>query len=218
MRQSTIDAILAHKLIAIARAVPPDALLPLAESLLSGGVCFLELTFDPSNPASWPDTCRGIATLRARFPSRILPGAGTVLTLDQLRMARDAGALYIISPDMNPELIRATVESGLVSIPGCLTPTEMTNALRAGADFVKLFPAGDLGIGYIKSVLAPLSHAKVLAVGGIDEKNAADFIKAGCVGVGIGGNLANKAHIAAGAYAKITDTARACVQSLNPGE
>ncbi len=214
MRTETIAHILTHKLIAIARAVHADALVPLAEALLAGGISMLELTFDPREPDTWAETCRGIRTLRDRFEGRLLVGAGTVLDVAQLDMAHDAGARYIISPDVNEAVIRRTVEHGLVSMPGCMTPSEMTAALRAGADFIKLFPAGDLGIGYVKSVLAPLSHAKVLAVGGIDERNAASFMKAGCVGLGIGGSLVSRDHIAAGDYGRIADAARACVQAV----
>lgn len=119
-------------------------------------------------------------------------GAGTVLTPEQVDRAFKAGAEYIISPDTNPEVIKRTVSLGLVSIPGALTPTEIQYAHACGADFVKLFPAGEMGISYIKAVTAPLNHIRLLAVGGVNEDNLADFFKAGIKGAGIGSNIIKK--------------------------
>ena len=138
-------------------------------------------------------------------------GAGTVTTTELVELTAKAGGKFIISPDTNPDVIRRTRELDMVSMPGALTPTEIMTAHRAGADYVKLFPAGDLGPNYVKAVRAPISHVKMTAVGGINEKNMADFLKAGVCGFGIGGNLANKAWIEAGEFDKITETARAMV-------
>ena len=96
----------------------------------------------------------------------------------------------------------------MVSMPGALTPTEVLQAHKAGADFVKLFPAGNLGPGYLKSVAAPINHVKLLAVGGVNEKNVAEFLKAGAVGAGVGGNLVNKTWIAEGKFQEITALAK----------
>ena len=100
----------------------------------------------------------------------------------------------------------------MVSMPGAMTPTEIVTAHDAGAEFVKLFPAADLGAGYVKAVRAPLSHIKLLAVGGVSEKNFADFLKAGVVGAGVGGNLANRTWIENGEFDKITEVARQLVE------
>ena len=102
----------------------------------------------------------------------------------------------------------------MVSMPGALTPTEVMQAHRAGADFVKLFPIGNLGVSYAKAVMAPISHVKLLAVGGVNENNVAEFLKAGMYGAGIGGNLANKKWIDAGEYHKITETAQKLVEAV----
>ena len=102
----------------------------------------------------------------------------------------------------------------MVSMPGAMTPSEAMAAHTAGADFVKLFPAGALGAGYIKAVRAPLSHIAFLAVGGINENNAKSFIEAGCVGLGVGGNLVNKAWIEAGEFNKIAALARTFVENI----
>ena len=141
-------------------------------------------------------------------------GAGTVLTLEQVDIAAKAGAEYIISPDVNEAVIRHTIEMGLVSMPGALTPSEVMAAHRYGADFVKLFPAGNMGASYIKAVRAPISHVKLLAVGGVSAENAKAFITAGCVGVGVGGNLVNKEWIERGEFEKITQAAREIIDAV----
>ena len=115
----------------------------------------------------------------------------------------------------NEAVIRRTRELGMVSIPGALTPTEVMTAHKAGADFVKLFPAGCFGPGYVKAVKAPLSHIKLLVVGSIDENNLASFLSAGAAGAGVGGNLVNKAWVEAGQYDKITEVARLLVAAAN---
>jgi 2-dehydro-3-deoxyphosphogluconate aldolase/(4S)-4-hydroxy-2-oxoglutarate aldolase len=142
-------------------------------------------------------------------------GAGTVTTLEMLNLAREAGASFIVSPDFNPEIIKATVEAGMVSMPGAMTPTEILTAWRAGADFVKVFPTSTLGAAYIKGVRGPLNHIRLLAVGGVNDKNIAEFLAAGCVGAGIGGNLVNKTWIANGEWDKITALAKEYVANAN---
>lgn len=103
-------------------------------------------------------------------------------------------------------------------MPGAMTPTEIMTAHYAGADFVKLFPTGNLGADYVKAVRAPISHIKLLAVGGINEKNIADYLKVGMCGAGVGGNLANKKWIDNGEYGKITETARMLVEAVKSVE
>ena len=139
--------------------------------------------------------------------------AGTVLTEEQLKICEDAGGEYMITPNVNPALIRKCVADGLMAMPGAMTPSEAVEAFNAGASYVKIFPAGVLGPGYIKAIKAPLSHIPLLAVGGIGPDNIADFIKAGCVGAGVGGNLTNKEWIKAGEWDKIAATAAALVKN-----
>ena len=127
-------------------------------------------------------------------------------------MCEQAGGEYMITPNVNASLIRECVRRGLVAMPGAFTPSEAVDAWEAGASFVKIFPAGTLGPGYVKAMRAPLSHIPFLAVGGIGPDNVAEFMKAGCVGAGVGGNLTNKEWIAAGAWDKIEETARLLVE------
>ena len=135
-------------------------------------------------------------------------GAGTVTTVKQVELAFKAGAKYIISPDTDEEVIRRTKELGMLSLPGALTPTEIKCAHNAGADFMKIFPVGNLGAGYIKAVKASLNHVKYLAVGGVSLDNMKEFEAAGAVGFGIGTNILDKKMIEARDYAGITELAR----------
>lgn len=202
------------RLIAIVRGLGGRYIPGLAGALLAGGISMLEIAFDQARPDSWRETSEAIKSVSREFGGRILVGAGTVLTIRQLEMACDAGAGYIISPDVNIEIIRETKRLGLVSFPGALTPTECATAYNAGADAVKLFPAGRLGADYIKAIRAPLSHIPMLAVGGVSEKNAAEFINAGCIGVGVGGMLVNREWAANAEYEKITALAREYVKAV----
>ena len=200
-----------RRIIAIIRGFAPDICLKLAEAYAHGGIGLVEVTFNQKAPETWKDTVAAIRAIKDRFAGSVRVGAGTVLTEEQLRMCEDAGGEYMITPNVNTALIRTCVADGLVAMPGALTPSEAVDAWMAGASFVKIFPAGSLGPAYVKAVRAPLSHIPFLAVGGISPDNVSDFIKAGCVGAGVGGNLTNKEWIAAGAWDKIAEVARSLV-------
>ena len=215
MRDQVINNVYDKKIIAIIRGMEPEICLKLAEAFYAGGINMIEVTFNQKKPEEFYKTTDAIRSIREKFEGRVLVGAGTVITPEQLQMAADAGAQYIISPNVNVEIIRKTVEMGLVSMPGAMTPSEIVTAYQAGASFVKVFPVGDLGAGFLKALKAPLSHIPLLAVGGVNPDNIADFMKAGAVGAGVGGNLTNKNWIAAGEYNKITEVAAALVKNAN---
>lgn len=196
------------KVIAIVRGLAPEYMVKLAEALYEGGIDLMEVTFNQAKPETWADTAAAIKAVAEHMEGKMLVGAGTVIRKEQLDMAYEAGAQYIITPNTNLDLIRKVKEYGLLSFPGAFTPSEIEAAYAAGADAVKVFPVGALGASYIKAVKAPLSHIPLMAVGGVNEKNAADFIAAGCCGVGVGGNLVNKAWIEAGEWDKIIALAR----------
>ena len=197
------------KIIAIVRGLPKEYMTRLAEALYAGGIDLMEVTFHQQKPETWKDTAAAIAAVDSCMEGKMLVGAGTVLTLEQLDMARDAGANYIITPNTNCDLIRRVKEYGLLSFPGAFTPSEIVEAYEAGADAVKVFPVGNLGPSYVKAIKAPLSPIPLMAVGGVNEKNAAGFLAAGCCGIGVGGNLVNKSWIEAGEWDKITELAQA---------
>ncbi len=205
--------VLDTRIVAIIRGFAPDTCLRLAEDYSAGGIRLVEVTFNQKAPETWKDTAAAIRAIRERFGGHVRAGAGTVLTEEQLSMCIDAGGEYMITPNVKPELIRSCVRQGLVAMPGALTPSEAVDAWEAGAAFVKIFPAGSLGPGYVKALRAPLAHIPMLAVGGITADNVADFMRVGCVGAGVGGNLTNKEWIAAGAWDKIADTARQLVSN-----
>lgn len=208
MYDNIIKRIYENKIIAIIRGIGLDRILPTVEALLQGGISLLEVTFNHESAASESDTLRSLKLITNEFGNDIGLGVGTVLTPKQVEDAVDSGAQYIISPNTDVDVIKKTKELGKTSIPGAFTPSEMVLAYYAGADIIKLFPAGVLGTKYIKAVLAPLSHIPVVAVGGVDADNAVDFLKAGAIGVGVGGSLVDAKAIYAGEYDKITMTAR----------
>lgn len=208
MREEIIKQVEACKVIAIIRGVEPEKSLKVAKALYEGGIRMIEVTFDQKNEEKQKGTTESIRRISEYFQGKVSVGAGTVTSVKLVEMAAEAGAQYIISPDTSEEVIKRTRELGLVSMPGALTPTEIMNAHRWGADFVKLFPIGTLGTAYIKAVKAPLNHIKLLAVGGVNENNITEFLDAGCCGAGIGGNLVNKKWIENEEFKKITETAK----------
>lgn len=169
--------------VAILRGIMPEEMLPVCEALRTAGIRLLEV------PLNSPDALESIRRAAAKYHAagELLAGAGTVLTAQNVRDVAAAGGRFIISPDANPEVIRETKRLGLVSIPGFFTATEAFTALRAGADYLKLFPAGKLGPGYVKDLKAVIK-APILAVGGVDTDNIAAFLDV-CAGVGIGSAL-----------------------------
>ena len=212
MKAEIENAVREKRIVAIIRGFAPETCLRLAEAYAKSGIGLVEVTFAQNAPETWKDTAAAIAAIKERFAGNVRVGAGTVLTEEQLSMCEQAGGEYMITPNVNASLIRECVRRGLVAMPGALTPSEAVDAWEAGASFVKIFPAGSLGVGYVKAIRAPLSHIPFLAVGGIGPDNIADFVKAGCVGAGVGGNLTNKEWIAAGAWDTIEETARLLVE------
>ena len=213
MKEKVIESVRDRKVIAIIRGFAPDICLRLAEAYAKGGIGLVEVTFNQKTPETWKDTAAAIRAIGERFAGTIRVGAGTVLTSEQLTLCEQAGGEYMITPNVNVELIRDCVGRGLVAMPGAMTPSEAVTAWEAGASFVKIFPAGSLGPGYVKALVAPLSHIPFLAVGGISSGNIGDFMRAGCVGAGVGGNLTNREWIAAGAWDRIAEAAKALVEN-----
>lgn len=215
MSQTVLEKILAGKIVAIVRGIPSSKIVGLATALEKGGVNCIEVTFDQSSEEKAKDTLVAISAIKAALGDRVCVGAGTVMTVEQVNQAVDAGAEYMISPNVDEAVIRETKRLGKVSIPGAMTPTEAAFAHRCGADIVKMFPAGILGTDYIKAVKAPLKHIPLTAVGNVNVENCADFIKAGAVGVGVGGSLVSAKLVDEGKFDEITATAKAYVAALN---
>lgn len=210
-----VEYIEKHKIICICRKIYGEDLLRLARAMYDGGIRLMEVTFDQANPEALEKTAQAIELLRSEFGDTMHFGAGTVLTQEQVRAAKAAGAEYIISPNTNVDIIRLTKEFGMASIPGAMSPSEILCAHDAGADFVKLFPTVRLGLAYFKDILGPISHVKILGTGGLNEENLGDYLKLGMVGAGISGRLVDKAVRETGDYATLSARAAAFVAIAN---
>jgi len=215
MRETVIQAVLEHKVISIVRGMAPEKILPVAHALYDGGVRLIEVTFNQKEPENFYKTADAIRAIREEMGDKMLVGAGTVTSVELVEMAAAAGAQYIISPDCDLDVIRRTRELGLVSMPGAYTATEAKQAHNAGADFVKLFPCIGDAPAYVKALCAPFNHIKFLAVGGVSADNAAAFLKAGAVGMGVGSCLVNKAWADAGEYWRITEEAKKILANIS---
>jgi len=183
---SYIQQLEESKIIAIMRGVDPGDVFAIAKALKKGGVKVFEVTLDS------PNALDVIKQLSEEAEDDMLVGAGTVLDPESARMAIHSGAKFIISPTMNINTIEMTKRYGALSIPGCLTPTEILTAYEHGADIVKVFPAGTMGPRYFKDVAGPLSQIPLMATGGINEENMLDFLDTGIIAVGLGSSLVPK--------------------------
>ena len=208
MREAVIQKILDKKAIAIVRGYTPEEVLNLAKALYAGGVELLEVTFDQKSAEARQVTVETLKLLNKELGDKMCFGTGTVTTVEMVRLTAEAGGKFVISPDMDPEVIKETRRLGLVSIPGALTPTEIKQAWVNGADFVKVFPVNAMGVSYIKAVTAPLSHIRMLAVGGVDGSNVQSYLTAGAVGAGVASCLFKKEWIKAGEWDKITEASK----------
>ena len=189
LRDSEVATIIREaRLVAILRRISPAAhLVALVRELANEGVRAFEITFDAPSAADDLVACRG--ALEADGQSRHLVGAGTIRTLVQLRSALAAGADFGVSPVLDDAVLRAALAAGLPFVPGAYSPTEADAAWRAGATFVKLFPASSLGPQHVRELVGPMPEIETIATGGIDAANAGAFLDAGAVAVGVGSAL-----------------------------
>lgn len=170
-----------RNLIAILRGLTPDEALSVGGALIDAGITKIEV------PLNSPDPLDSIEMLAREFRGAATFGAGTVLTVGQVQQVADTGAGLIVSPNCNPDVIRATKSLGMQSYPGVLTPSECFNALAAKADGIKVFPAFQMGVDGLKAVRAVLPHeTRIYMVGGVGAANFAEWITAGASGFGIG--------------------------------
>jgi 2-dehydro-3-deoxyphosphogluconate aldolase/(4S)-4-hydroxy-2-oxoglutarate aldolase len=206
--QKTLDAILESRIVSIIRMRPPAYPVDAVRAVATGGIRVIEVTLNT------PGALRAIEESRKQFGDEVIMGAGTVLNPADARAAADAGAQFIVSPDTNPDVIRVTKAAELVSIPGALTPTEIAAADRAGADLIKLFPASLHGPGYVKEVLAPLDHVKLVPTGGVRLQNLSEWFEAGATAVALGSSLVNQDLVDALDWDTITTSSRAYANAV----
>lgn len=203
-----IDQLKRDRLVVIARGIPCDVLLRAAEACAEAGVAFLESTFDHRLENCIADNVAKISALVREFAGRLRIGAGTVLTPEEARAARDVGAEYVISPDTDPAVIAETKRLGMASMPGAMTPTEIKRAWSLGADVVKVFPADDVGMHFFDNLRGPLPHIPLMATGGVNPQTIPEFLSRGVVAVGTGITILRPDLVAARDYAGIRALAK----------
>ena len=197
-KSEVIAALTDPGIIAVVRAQSRGQVLPLSEALLAGGVRVIEIT------TSTPEAIEAIREVSKALGERAVIGVGTVLDVETCHAACEAGAEFIVSPVTKPELVAAAHEHDRPVMLGAYTPTEAQAAHEAGSDFVKLFPADGLGPHFIKNLLAPLPHLRLVPTGGITVENAAEFLNAGCAALGIGSALVSEAILANADWPELT--------------
>jgi 2-dehydro-3-deoxyphosphogluconate aldolase / (4S)-4-hydroxy-2-oxoglutarate aldolase len=207
-RDATLTEIQRVGVIAIVRADSADAIVDVARALAAGGVTVCEITM------TVPGAIDAIAAVRGELGRDVLVGVGTVLDASTAEEAIVAGAEFVVSPVLDPAVIAATHRNDKVAIPGALTPTEALSAWSAGADVVKIFPAGHFGPRYFRDLHGPLPQLKLIPTGGIDLDTTPQWIEAGAVAVGVGSTLVRRDLIAAGDWSALTILARQYVAAV----
>jgi len=194
-------------IIAVVRAQKAEQVIPLSEALIAGGVMAIEITM------TTPNAIEAIRDARQRLGERALIGVGTVLEEKVCRDAIEAGAEFVVTPICRTEFVAIARAAERPIMLGAYTPTEAQAAHEAGADFIKIFPADTLGPGYIKALRAPLPHLRIVPTGGVDVHNVGDFLKAGCVALGVGGSLVSAKMLQEEDWAGLTRMAREFVEA-----
>jgi len=208
-----LEQILDEKIVAIIRGIEKETTLNVVRALKEGGINLVEVPFDQTKPLTV--TTEKIAAIVEMFGAEgVHVGAGTVLTPEQVRLTKEAGGEYIITPTLHEDVIKEAKGLGMTVMAGAMTPTEIEQAYLWGSDIVKVFPSDSLGCSYIKAVRGPLPYIPLAAVGGVNLDNIQDFFAAGVCSVGIGGNIVNKKLIEAGDFAGIRDLAAAYVAKV----
>lgn len=197
-----LELLLQHKIVAILRGIEDRHADDTARALIDGGIHMMEITMNTEGAAVM------IERWRTKFDGKAAVGAGTVTDVELAEQAVAAGAQFLISPNLDEEVIAYGRERGLSVWPGVMTPTEIVKAWKAGADAVKIFPMGTLGVGYLKEIRGPLNDIPMMATGGVDLHNIADYFKAGANAVGMGGKLVNLEWVREGKFDQVTERAR----------
>lgn len=206
--QNVYEMIRREKIIVIVRGVETDVIIEIAEAILKAGITLFEVACNTEGVFEM------IRLLDKKLGDKMIIGAGTCITTDLCKKAIEAGAKYIIAPDVNPDVIDYCVKRDIAVLPGAATATEILTAKRYGAKMVKIFPASAIGIDYIKALRDPIDDIDFVAVGGVRPENIRDFFSAGCIAVAIGASVVRKDFVAKRDWAAITDTARRYVQKV----
>jgi 2-dehydro-3-deoxyphosphogluconate aldolase/(4S)-4-hydroxy-2-oxoglutarate aldolase len=201
-RDEVVSALAATGIVAVVRSESSENLVRLAQSLADGGVRLVEITM------TVPSALHVIERAVHELGSDVVIGAGTVLDGTAARMAIAAGAGFVVGPCLCVEMIEVAHLYGVAAVPGCLSPTEIAQAWRAGADVVKLFPGRVATPGYFRDMRGPFPQVRLMPTGNVDLDTAAEYIRAGAVAVGVGRALVDPTALQSGDWDTISETAR----------
>ena len=204
-----ISAIKKYKICTIIRGAETEKAVKIAQSLFDGGIKLIEVTFNTDKAIEM------IEAIKRTMGNKMYVGAGTVLDQETAILAINAGAEFVLSPSISEGMIKVCNRYGKVAIPGIMTPSEAVRAMELGADILKLFPAGELGPGYLKSIRSPLNHIEFIAVGGINLDNAKSFMKSGAIGLGIGSSLVDNSLVINSNFTELKKRAKNFVELFN---
>ncbi|NLV09572.1 bifunctional 4-hydroxy-2-oxoglutarate aldolase/2-dehydro-3-deoxy-phosphogluconate aldolase [Halomicrobium mukohataei] len=208
-KQAVVDSIVDSGVTAVMRDIPEDDIVDVAEAIHAGGVTALELTADAKRCSEM------IAKVdRALEGTDAVIGAGTVMDAAAARNVIEAGAEFVLAPNLNEEVIEVCNRESVVAIPGVMTPTEADAAMAAGADILKMFPAKTVGPSHIGALQGPLGDVPIMPTGGVSADNVADYFDAGAVAVGAGSALVNYDAIEAGDMDGVREQAAEFVQAV----
>lgn len=196
------------KVIVVCRGIAQEEIVKVASALYEGGIRFMEVPFNQADPGTFAATAAKIKAVKEALGGKMHVGAGTVITMEQFELAKAAGAEIIVSPTMEEDVIAATKAAGLISMPGCATPSEMTKAYKLGADLIKLFPSSMVNLKVIKEIRVPLNYLPLVCFGGVSAENIQEVLATGVVGVGVASAVLEKQALANKDYEKITALAK----------
>jgi 2-dehydro-3-deoxyphosphogluconate aldolase/(4S)-4-hydroxy-2-oxoglutarate aldolase len=207
-REQNLQRVIDGGLVAVVRFAEPGPLVNVLKALADGGITVAEVTF------TVPDALGVIREAKRQLGDRVLLGAGTVLDAETARAAMLAGAEFLVSPAVNIDVIRMARRYDKLAMPGAFTPTEILTAWEAGADVVKVFPADILGPAFFRAMRGPLPQVKLMPTGGVDLTTAGEYLKAGAVCLGVGGQLVDAKLVSTGDFDAIRDLAKQYVHAV----
>ena len=197
-----------NPVLAILRNVKTEMLVDYVRAIKAGGVRFFEVALNTK------DATEQIRILKKNFGDEILVGAGTAINVKRAKSAIKAGADFLLAPSTDEPVLRYCRRKRIPMLPGVLTPTDVSTALKYGFDTLKLFPAGDMPLSYVKSLKGPFDNTAYVAIGGVNIDNAGEFIDAGCIGIGLGSNIASKEDISNCNWEKVTARVRSLFEKV----
>lgn len=197
-----------NPILAIMRNVPLEITLDYAKAIIDGGISFFEVALNS------PNALEQISMLKKAYGDKAYIGAGTAITVERAKSAVEAGAQFLLAPSTDECVLEYCRDNNIPILPGALTPSDVTTCLRYGFEVIKLFPAGDMPKGYIKSLKGPLDNTDYVAIGGVNKDNLGDFFKQGYIGVGLGSNILPKEAVANRDWATASEYVKELLNSI----